>query len=120
MIWLYILYQKPIFNFEHNIYGEGIKKNKLQKLIAKFNLQKKIKINPYILHSEIYSVLDKNDVFILPSIKETLGVAYIEAMARGLVIAGCKNTSIDGIIKDENNGFLTEPSVKSITIHSTK
>ena len=59
-------------------------------------------------------MLDKSDVFILPSIKETFGISYIEAMARGLVVVGCKNTGIDGIIEDNVNGFLTEPNVNNI------
>ena len=102
------------FDFRYDIFGEGKEKNNLQKLINKLNLSNKIKIHPFIPHKNINFMLDKSDVFILPSIKETFGISYIEAMARGLVVAGCKNTGIDGIIEDGMNGFLTEPNVNNI------
>ncbi len=103
------------FDFEYNIYGNGNKKNELQKLIKKLNLEEKIKLNSYLPHKEIYSKLDENDVFILPSINESFGISYIEAMSRGLVVVGTKNTGIDGIIKDNKNGFLVIPKNTEIT-----
>ena len=98
------------FDFEYEIYGDGKEKNNLENLIKKYNLQNKIKIYPYLEHKLIYEKLDENDVFILPSINETFGVSYLEAMARGLIVVGCKNTGIDGFIENEKEGFLIEPN----------
>ncbi len=103
------------FDFEYNIYGNGPEKNKLQKLIKNLNLEEKIKLNPYLPHEQIYSKLDENDVFILTSVNESFGISYIEAMSRGLVVVGTKNTGIDGIIKNNINGFLINPKTDEIT-----
>ncbi len=54
------------------------------------------------------------DVFILPSVGETFGMVYLEAMASGCVTVCTKNDGIDGIIKDGVNGFTTLPDENSI------
>jgi len=105
---------KVDFDFEYSIYGEGKEKQKLEKLIKKYNLQEKIKIYPQIEHKEIYKKLSENDVFLLPSINESFGISYLEALSQGLITIGVKNTGIDGIIKDNENGFLINPDVEEI------
>lgn len=102
------------FDFEYKIYGKGIEYKNLSNLIKKLNLQDKIKILPYISHDLIFKKLDENDIFILPSIKETFGLAYLEALSRGLITIGIKNEGIDGIIKNNKNGFLINPNIEDI------
>lgn len=105
---------KVDFDFEYSIYGEGKEKNKLQRLIKKYNLEEKIKIYPHINHALIWQKLDENNVFILPSINETFGISYLEALARGLVVVGTKGTGIDGVIENNKNGYLINPKVSEI------
>lgn len=102
------------FDFQYDIFGEGNMRGKLEKLIKKHNLQDKIKIHSPIQHHSVYSKLDEYDVFILPSVNETFGISYIEALAAGLVVVGTKNTGVDGIIKDNKNGFLVEPNFSKV------
>ena len=102
------------FDFEYSIYGEGKEKEKLQNLIKEYNLEEKIKIYNHIPHNQIWEKLDENDVFILPSINETFGISYLEAIARGLIVVGTKGTGIDGYIQNKENGFLIEPSIEEI------
>ena len=102
------------FDFKYSIYGQGRELNKLEKLIQKHNLSNKIKIHPHINHDFIWEKLDENDVFILPSVNETFGISYLEALARGLIVIGTKNTGIDGFIQNEENGFLIEPTIQEI------
>jgi hypothetical protein len=106
---------KVDFDFEFSIYGEGNERYNLEKLMYKYKLKSKMEVFNYIQHRHVFPLLDENDVFILPSVKETFGISYIEAMARGLVTVGCKNTGIDGIIHDKENGFLVEPKVEDIS-----
>lgn len=102
---------KVDFDFEYSIFGEGKEKKRLLSLIKKYNLKDKIKIYPHINHSEVYDELDKNNIFILPSIKETFGISYLEAMSRGLIVIASKKEGMQGIIKNEENGYLIEPKV---------
>lgn len=107
-------FSKIDFDFEYNIFGSGKENKKLLKLIKKLNLEDKIKINNHIRHNKIFDELDKNDVFILISENETFGKAYLEALSRGLITIGTKNTGIDGIIKNNENGFLIEAKTNEI------
>ena len=65
-------------------------------------------------NSQVIEKMRKNDIFILPSINETFGLVYIEAMANGCIIVATKNDGVDGIIKNEFNGFLITPDKNSI------
>ena len=51
----------------------------------------------------------ESDIFILPSVNETFGMVYLEAMAQGCITICTKDDGIAGIIKDGENGFLTLP-----------
>ena len=105
---------KVDFDFEYSIFGQGKEHARLEKLIKKYNLQEKIKNYPHIEHDKIWDELDKNDDFILPSTNETFGISYLEALSRGLIVIGTKNTGIDGVIKNNENGFLIEAKVEEI------
>lgn len=63
---------------------------------------------------EVLNEMQKADVFVMPSIHETLGLVYLEAMSQGCVTIGTRNEGIDGIIVDGVNGFLTDPDAKCL------
>ena len=58
--------------------------------------------------------MEKTPVFILPSLKETFGMVYLEAMAKGCIVVCSKNSGMAGFIKNDFNGFLIEPSILGI------
>ena len=56
--------------------------------------------------SQLIKYVDDHDIFIMPSKTETFGMAYIEAMARGLPVIYSKGQGIDGFFPD---GFIGYP-----------
>ncbi len=52
--------------------------------------------------------VDKHDIFIMPSKTETFGVAYIEAMARGIPVVYSKGQGIDGYFEKNTVGCAVE------------
>lgn len=89
-------------NVELSVIGSG----KLEK-----ELKKDVKNAFFMGQLPHYQVLEKmthSDVFILPSVNETFGMVYLEAMARGCITVCRKGDGIDGIIQDGINGFLCE------------
>lgn len=71
------------------ICGEGSNRKKLQKLINKLGLEKKIKLLGYQIQIEDFYRLA--DCFVFPSKREGLGMASVEAMACGLPLIVADN-----------------------------
>ncbi len=95
-------------NYKLTVIGDG----KLLKRLKK--LDKNVTFTGWLPPEKVYEQMRKADVFILPSIGETFGMVYLEAMAQGCITVCTRNDGIDGIIKDGENGFLTEPNINSI------
>ena len=60
-------------------------------------------------HSVVVDELDKASVLAMVSTKETFGLAYIEAMARGCIVIAGDDGGMVGIIEDGVNGYLCPP-----------
>lgn len=105
-----ILAVKDIENVELKIIGGG-KEEKSLKSLAR---QQKIEFFGRLSNDKVLEEMQKADVFILPSINETFGMVYLEAMAAGCITVCTKGDGVDGIIIDSENGFLTEPTAEGI------
>ncbi|MBO6087994.1 glycosyltransferase family 4 protein [bacterium] len=99
---------KNIDDIELTVIGDG----KIRKSLEK--LDKNVIFTGELEQEQVYEKMRESDVFILPSTDETFGMVYLEAMASGCITVCTKNDGIDGIIKDGENGFLTEPDVENI------
>jgi teichuronic acid biosynthesis glycosyltransferase TuaC len=53
--------------------------------------------------------ISKADIFSLPSLNEAFGVVYIEAMACGKPVIGCKGEGIEDFVDDKITGLLVKP-----------
>ena len=95
-------------NVELTVIGDGKLRKKLEKI------DRNVKFTGHLKPTDVYKIMRQNDIFILPSVNETFGMVYLEAMASGCITVCTKNDGIDGIIKDGENGFLVEPNVEDI------
>ena len=80
-------------------------------LIRKLKLNSRVEFKPviYDLKNKIQAI-DKYDIFVLPSKREGMPQALIEAMARGKLVISSKTEGGKEIIKDRENGFLFDIS----------
>ncbi len=99
---------KDLKGFELTVIGDG----KLEKTLKK--LDKNVTFTGRLKPEKVYEKMKESDIFILPSINETFGMVYLEAMAQGCITVCTKNDGIDGIIKDGVNGFLVNPKIDDI------
>ena len=104
-----ILAINDLENFELKVIGEGKELSKLRKIASK-----NVKFVGKISNKEVLEQMKNSHIFILPSVKETFGMVYLEAMASGCITVCTKDDGIDGIIKDGENGFLCEPTIEGI------
>lgn len=104
-----ILAIKDLDGFELSVIGDGKELSNLKKLDGK-----NVKFLGRLSHDKVLEKMQASDIFILPSVNETFGMVYLEAMAADCITVCTKNDGIDGIIKDHENGFLCEPTAQSI------
>ena len=88
------------------IVGEGKIKNELITLAKKLGIENKIFFVSTV--SDTNEVLSVMDLFVMPSLKEGLGLSLIEAMACGQSVIGSNIGGIKSLIQDGSNGLLVE------------
>ena len=58
---------------------------KLNSLIAKYNLKDNIKIKPDVPFDELQKLVQRTSIYIHPTINEPFGISIVEAMSAGLI-----------------------------------
>lgn len=89
------------------IVGEGKTGPELKALAAARGLQQSIRFLPSV--RDTAAVLSGMDVFVMPSLKEGLGLSLMEAMACGLPVIGSDIGGIRNLIRDGETGLLVKP-----------
>ena len=64
-----------------------------------------IKLENSVKQSELCNVLNENDIFVMPSITETFGLVYVEALSQGLPILYSKGQGFDGFYEEGKVGY---------------
>lgn len=92
--------------YKLDIYGEGNKREELNNLIIKNNLEDKVSLRGN--SDKIFNELQNSDIFVLTSDYEGMPNALIEAMAMGLPVIStdCKGGGANFLIRDGVNGML--------------
>jgi glycosyltransferase involved in cell wall biosynthesis len=92
-------------NFRLLIIGDGPERGIVEDHVRKNST---IEYIPRTTRENVQKKMQESDIFILPSINETFGLVYLEAMRMGCLCIGTKGEGIDGIIKNRVNGFLLD------------
>lgn len=88
-----------------SIIGAGPEEANLQKMIEQFNLQGKVSLLGRKTPEEVSRQMASSDCFILASRRETFGIVYIEAMAKGKPVIASVCGGPEGFVND-SNGIL--------------
>ena len=82
--------------------------------IKDYSIYNEIKEVPYInivqpmQKDELIEVYRRNDVFVMPSIHETFGLVYAEAISQGLPVIYTKGQGFDGQFEDGVVGYSVD------------
>lgn len=93
-------------NWEFNIVGEGAQYSDLGKLARSLNCIDRIHFYGHVSRNEVMQILKDTHVFIMISTGEIFGLVYLEAMAASCLAVASRDGGVDGIIVDNQNGFL--------------
>lgn len=97
---------KKNFQAQLLIVGEGKRKEELVKRTSNLGITGNTLFLPSL--EDTSAVLSVMDIFVLPSLKEGLGLSLMEAMAAGLPVIGSRVGGIKSLIQDNHNGLLFE------------
>jgi L-malate glycosyltransferase len=99
--------------FTLNILGSGPYLSRVQALAKQYKVENRMKFLGHINNNDIDLHFQKAEAFILPSLKETFGMVYAEALLNGTPILYSQKTGFDGFF--ENVGVVVDPySVESL------
>lgn len=105
------------YKVKFDIVGEGPLKKTISKLIGDLSLENDVKLHGYINNKDkLRDLYRKSDIYLMPSITETFGLVYIEAMSQGLPVIYSRNQGIDGFFKEGHIGFSVEPSCPELIV----
>ena len=95
-------------NIIYLIIGEGKEKKNLEDLVNNLNLQDIVKFIGEVFHHKVMKYMAACDIFSLPSWSESFGVVYLEAMAHGKPVIGCKGEGIEDFVENGKMGLLVK------------
>ena len=93
----------------YTIIGKGPEKERIFKLIQKYNLEKNITLTGEMPREMVLKQLRKADIYLFPSLREGGSWALMEAMAAALPTV-CFNWTGTGIITDSSCAIRIEPN----------
>jgi glycosyltransferase involved in cell wall biosynthesis len=100
-----ILKQRGV-EFKAYIAGKGKRYIYLKYLQKKYNLNKELEFVGWIDNKDRDEFLNKLDIYCLPSLSESFGMAALEAMSKGKVTVATKCGGPEEFIQDGINGIL--------------
>jgi glycosyltransferase involved in cell wall biosynthesis len=62
-----------------------------------------------VLDHELEGLFATHDVFVMPSLVEGFGLAYLEAMRAGLPVVGTANSALPDLLEPGSEGFIVAP-----------
>jgi glycosyltransferase involved in cell wall biosynthesis len=91
------------------IAGNGAALNGLRSLADKLNLGKQVRFIGFISVTELSTLLNSVDIFVMPSEAELLSIATLEAMACGLPVLAAEAQALPELVSHGINGYLFKP-----------
>ncbi len=96
--------------FPHAVFviaGSGPQEKNLRKTIAGSGLSGSVRMLGH--REDVSDVLQSLDLFVLPTEEEALGTAFVEAMAAGLAVVGCRVGGVPEVVEEGRTGLLVPP-----------
>lgn len=91
------------------IVGEGALRQSLEQLSRDLEIADRVRFIGAVFHADVPKWLGEMDIFCMPSLHESFGVAAIEAAACGLPVVASNVGGLPEVVHDGVTGFLVPP-----------
>ena len=89
------------------IVGTGPQEENLRNAIVSMGLSGSVRMLGH--REDVPNVLLSLDLFVLPTVQEALGTAFLEAMATGRAVVGCRVGGVPEVVEEGKTGLLVPP-----------
>ena len=101
------------------IVGTGSYEEELKQMAKELEVKHQVEFFGYCPRENLKNLYNASDCFILPSMTESFGIVFAEAMACGLLVIGGRVGGVSDLVREEN-GILIEPGNIAQIISSIK
>lgn len=91
------------------IVGDGPERERLRTLARDLDLEDRVELTGQLPHAEAVARARASHLFVMPSVDEAFGVAYVEAMAAGVPAIGCLGEPGPQEIAAAGDGIMLVP-----------
>jgi glycosyltransferase involved in cell wall biosynthesis len=91
------------------VIGDGPERLRLGALAARLGVGASVEFTGALSHRAVVTRIGESHVFVLPSVRESLGTVYFEAMSQGVPVVATLGEGIADFIKEGKDGFLVRP-----------
>jgi teichuronic acid biosynthesis glycosyltransferase TuaC len=91
------------------VVGDGPERPRLEALAGELGLRERVRFTGALAPDDAVAEARKGAVFVLPSVDEAFGVAYVEAMAGGVPAIGCRGEDGPEEIAAHGDGMRLVP-----------
>lgn len=94
-----------------DLYGRGGPRSLLHMMrhIERLGMEKHVRIVEPLEHGQVQEAINNYAGFVLPSIPETYGMVYVEALLAGVPILWSRNEGVDGLFDNMGIGYRCDP-----------
>lgn len=99
---------EPQVRLEATVVGDGPERRRLERYLAQHGLDRRVRLPGRLTHEQILDVFAHSDAFVQPSVKESFGLAALEARTAGLPVVARSQTGITEFVTDGVEGLLAD------------
>jgi glycosyltransferase involved in cell wall biosynthesis len=92
------------------IAGDGLEAKNLRRLATELGIEKTaLFLGDVSSRDKIAALYAEASIFCLPTLHETFGIVFIEAMAAGLPVVAVNDSAVPEVVRDGEDGLLVQP-----------
>ena len=90
------------------IVGDGPWRTRIERAIARAGLAREIELLGHQSREQIRQLMAASDIFVLPTIRESFGLAALEARCAGLPVVAMRASGVAELVEHNVNGLLAD------------
>lgn len=105
-----LVYEKEMKNIKLVMAGTGAAERELKLKIQEYHLSEYVELTGWVSDGKKASLLERSQLFVLPSYGEGMPIALLEAMSYGMPVVATDVGDIPCTVMDGGNGYIVHPA----------